>query len=198
MSTSGTNKKITKSNFLSGYETSEQLNTRDVNNRNRANHTGTQPLSSIIIPDNSISESKLLNYEDLTFTPTLLDSITGNPAPGVVYDEQIGHIFRRDSLILCSFWLKWTALTASENGVIIGGMPRALNVNGSLRFPLQIAYYNSLNLPNNTDLYGFIGDGTSFISLLYGNNTNVANTVTATDLSTSGELYASVLYPNGA
>lgn len=215
MSTSGTNVKIIKSNLFTGYENNTQLNLRDVNNRSRVNHTGTQLLNTISnagtlaglnsvgsaqitsgsitnthIADGAISESKLTNYEEFSFTPVFTGFAESNVT--ATYTTQTGIIIRKSSQVLCVFALGWSALSGTGQ-ILISGMPQAKNYTGTLRFPLQVSYYNSLNLPANTNLIGYIQDNLNYISLWFGNNSDT-NIITTTELSSSGELYGSVLY----
>ena len=191
MSTSGTNVKITKSNLLSEYEKSTQLNARDVSNRSRANHTGTQPLSSIIIPDASIAESKLIDFGEDEFTPVLLSA---NSDAVATYTFQEGYINKKGNQIQCCFNIAWSALTATGR-MRIGGMPTAKTISGkTIRFPLLLAYANGLSLPANTHMVGYIQDSTAYIELLYGMSGDYSNDLTSTHLTTAGEIYGSVIY----
>jgi hypothetical protein len=191
MSTSGTNVKIVKSNLFTGYENTTQLNARDVNNRNRANHTGTQPFSSIVVSDNSIPEAKLVDYNESFFTPVLRSA---NNDVVATYTVQEGLLIKKGKQVLCVFNIGWSALTATGD-MYIGGMPLAKSYSDkTFRFPLQLAYFNSLSLPVNTSMVGYIQDNTDYIKLLYGDNTGFNNDITSTHLTTSGEIYGSVNY----
>lgn len=56
-----------ESSDIANFETSSQLNTRDTNNRNRANHTGTQLAATISNFDATVEENSEVKYEALGF-----------------------------------------------------------------------------------------------------------------------------------
>jgi hypothetical protein len=111
----------------------------------------------------SSDANTLDDYEEGTFTPTLLSGATG-----ISYSTQVGTYTKIGNLVYFKFYLDLSAATPAAAPIQFGGLPFSISGTGAGTGAV-ISYNQSFNT-NNGDTY-YIVNGTTRIDVL----TNAAN-----------------------
>lgn len=130
--------------------------------------------------------------EDVIWTPTLYGATT---AGTTTYIVQSGTYNKIGNTVVLNFRLDWNALTGTGEARI-GGLPYvAKNFSGTYRFGLVPTYYNSIALPADKTIGGYLQDNTNFIRLVKFGTTTANDFVDLqTEMTTSAEIYGSITY----
>lgn len=103
--------------------------------------------------------TKLSNYEEGTFTPTL----GGTTAGTATYSTQVGNYTRIGNRLFFDIRIVVASLTGSSGSLRIGGLPYTIgtgNGNGA-----AIGYYNNSNLGSNFGIVAHPSSGNTYIVL---------------------------------
>ena len=103
----------------------------------------------------------LNDYEEGTFTPTVLGSTTAGVG---VYTSQIGRYTKVGNLVTINVYMDWTAHTGTGN-LIFGGLPFNTNSDATTFTAFTIGYATFVTLSANNVLTAFAEAGTSNIGL---------------------------------
>ena len=162
-------------------------------------------LSSAEIPDDGIqfpatqvanaSANNLDDYEEGTFTPTLLDG-TLNASESQAYGTQLGFYTKIGNRVLFSLTLVTSSigsLTGSHKANI-GGLPFVSQNTANLFGGVSIGFGNDWAINATESPAGSISPNTSHINLWVWNATTGPNNFTVTKWSADGSMYVSGQY----
>lgn len=134
---------------------------------------------------------KKIEIINVPWTPVLYGTTFAGTA---FYTANNGLYSKIGNTIYLKFRIDWDFFTGTGE-IRIGGLPfYALSLNGIFRYPLEVSYYNSLNLDSGHTLSGYLQDGTNYIRLLGKSNTTMNNVLNETHISGSGDIYATLQY----
>ena len=150
-------------------------------------------------PATAISSSDLNvldDYEEGTFTPTLLDG-TLSPSESQAYTQQLGFYTKIGNRVLFSLTIATSSigsLTGSQKANI-GGLPFVAQNTANLFGSVSIGFGNDWNLATAQDSpAGSISPNTSHINLWLWMLTSGPNNFTVTMWSSDGSMYVSGQY----
>ncbi|BAQ65551.1 hypothetical protein [Geminocystis sp. NIES-3709] len=130
---------------LTNYETTNQLNTRDTNNRNRANHTGTQSIATIVNLQETLDSKQPISNSINYPSGLLIDSsICSNALSTLAVSQGVTYVFPFKPLF------NFRASTISVWCTVVGaGSPSCaiyLFTSDSSGLPTQQEFYGSITL----------------------------------------------------
>jgi len=125
------------------------------------------------------------------FTPTLYGTTTaGSPT----YTNQTGEYVKIGKLCYGAMRLAWSGLGGAAGDMRVGALPFVCDSTTLSRGALNIAYYNSLSLTASNILGGYVVPGQSYAMLQLFSTTTGSVSVTETEATAEGELYANFVY----
>jgi hypothetical protein len=152
----------------------------------------TQPTSSgtgITFPATQSASSNantLDDYEEGTFTPTIIYSGTNTPT----YSFQLGRYTKIGRTVQIQIYLNWNE-NGSTGDVTVGALP-FVSVTSTARAVPSILSFGLTGLPTNVSLTGFVNSNSQSVTIILNNNAGTALTATYTD--NDQDFYLTVTY----
>jgi len=128
----------------------------------------------------------LADYEEGTFTPTIVYSGTNTPT----YAYQLGRYTKIGRIVQVQMFFSWNE-NGSTGNVTIGSLPFT-SVTSLARPVPSILSYGLTGLPANVSVTGFVNSNATTISLFL--NDNAATTLSATYTDNDQDMYVTVTY----
>jgi len=141
----------------------------------------------------SADANTLDDYEEGTFTPTILDNTLSN-AEGQTYTTQAGRYTKIGNRVLIGLELNISGLgclTTCE-GANVGGLPftsNAANVNS-----VSVGFESGMSITANQTPAGHIFTSVAYISLNLWDTTGGHGALQLTEFGTSGRIFVSAIY----
>jgi hypothetical protein len=132
------------------------------------------------------TSSLLDDYEEGTFTPTVVYSTSGTPT----YSFQLGRYTKIGRMVQVQAFMGF-----NENGAVgdvtIQGLPFT-SVNSTARAIPSILSFGLTGLPTNVSITGFFGSNSTTITLFL--NNNAATVLSSTYTDNDQDLYITITY----
>lgn len=134
----------------------------------------------------SSDANTLDDYEEGTFTPTIVYSGTNTPS----YASQLGRYTKIGRIVQVQIWLSWNE-NGSTGNVTVGALPFT-SVTSNVRAVPSIFSFGLTGLPTNVSATGFVNSNATTIFLCL--NDNAATTLSATYTTADQDMYLTVTY----
>jgi hypothetical protein len=155
--------------------------------------TGTITLDNIQFPATAVASANANNlddYEEGTFTPTIIgSSTTGTFTPNGSYTY--GRYTKIGRLVHVYFGLVWSSFTGTGN-IKLGGLP--FTSFDEFAEPPFLLHGAGVVKPANTIIYGVIDRNVTVCRVFTVSTSAVANNVTELPVDSAGEFYFSLTY----
>ena len=132
------------------------------------------------------SANLLDDYEEGTFTPTIVYSGTNTPT----INTQVGHYTKIGRVVQIQIYLQWDE-NGSTGNVTLGALPFT-SLSGTGRAVPSVFTFGLTGLPTNVSVTGFVQSSNTGINLYL--NDNAATVFSATYTDNSNDLYVTVTY----